>query len=186
MASTTMLPVSDYLAKTWHPDREYVDGELLERNVGQVDHARLQIVIAAFLFRLESELRISALTEVRVQVKPTRFRIPDICVVLGGVRDEPRLKSPAVRLHRNSVEGRHHVFNARADQRFPRFRRSSRVAHRSPSEVLLRLYSRRHAYDCRRRPGYRRSRNQAAARGDLRMTATVSAPELRTSPPARQ
>ncbi len=94
MASTTMLPVSDYLAKTWHPDREYVDGELLERNVGQVDHARLQIVIAAFLFRLESELRISALTEVRVQVKPTRFRIPDICVVLGGVRDEPALNRP--------------------------------------------------------------------------------------------
>ncbi len=89
-----MVPVSAYLAETWRPDREYIDGELLERNVGRVDHARLQIIIAAFLFRLESDLRISALTEVRVQVKPTRFRIPDICVVLGGVRDEAALDRP--------------------------------------------------------------------------------------------
>lgn len=89
-----MVPVSAYLAETWHPDREYVDGELLERNVGRVDHARLQAIITAFLFRLESELGISVLTEVRVQVKPTRFRIPDICVVLGGVHDEPALDHP--------------------------------------------------------------------------------------------
>ncbi len=94
MASTTLVPVSAYLAETWHPDKEYVDGKLLERNVGRVDHARLQAIITAFLFQLEPALGISVLTEVRVQVKATRFRIPDVCAVLGGVIDDAALDRP--------------------------------------------------------------------------------------------
>jgi hypothetical protein len=34
MASATQIPVSEYLDTIYHPDREYVDGELRERNVG--------------------------------------------------------------------------------------------------------------------------------------------------------
>ncbi len=49
MASTTLLSVPDYAETTWRPDREYVDGELLERNVGRVDHAHSLATIAAFL-----------------------------------------------------------------------------------------------------------------------------------------
>jgi Uma2 family endonuclease len=94
MASTTMVPVSAYLAETWHPDREYVDGELLERNVGRVDHSLLQANLTIFLGRFRAPLGAFILTELRVQVKPTRFRIPDICVVLGGVPMEAALDRP--------------------------------------------------------------------------------------------
>ncbi len=76
MASTTLLPVSSYLAETWHPDREYIDGELLERNAGRVDHARIQAIITGFLYRIEAEAGISVLTEVRVQVNPRDFESP--------------------------------------------------------------------------------------------------------------
>jgi Uma2 family endonuclease len=34
------------------------------------------------------------LQEVRVQVRPTRYRVPDVCVVLGGRPDEQILTKP--------------------------------------------------------------------------------------------
>ena len=35
-------PLSEYLATSYRPDREYVDGEVKERNVGEYDHSRPQ------------------------------------------------------------------------------------------------------------------------------------------------
>ena len=44
MATTTRLavPVSEYLHSSYSPDCDYVDGELQERNVGELDHAEVQ------------------------------------------------------------------------------------------------------------------------------------------------
>jgi hypothetical protein len=36
MAATTQIPLSEYLATSYRPDREYVDGEIRERNVGKI------------------------------------------------------------------------------------------------------------------------------------------------------
>jgi Uma2 family endonuclease len=94
MASTTLLTVADYVETTWRPDLEYVDGELLERNVGRIEHSHVQMLVAAYLFRLQQELGLSVLPEARVQVKPTRFRIPDVCVVKGVVRQGAFLDRP--------------------------------------------------------------------------------------------
>jgi hypothetical protein len=41
MAASTQFALSEYLQTTYHPDREYVDGELQERNAGKTDHARV-------------------------------------------------------------------------------------------------------------------------------------------------
>jgi hypothetical protein len=43
-----MIQVSEYLDTGYRPDCEYVDGELLERNVGEWDHGRLQDVTQPF------------------------------------------------------------------------------------------------------------------------------------------
>jgi Uma2 family endonuclease len=67
----------------YRPDREYIDGDLLERNLGETDHSRLQMLLAAHLFALERRLGITVLPEQRVQVAASRFRVPDIAVVLG-------------------------------------------------------------------------------------------------------
>jgi hypothetical protein len=32
MASSTLIPVSEYLSNTYEPDCDYIDGELQERN----------------------------------------------------------------------------------------------------------------------------------------------------------
>lgn len=86
MASTTSVPLKEYLSTHYRPDREYVDGALLERNVGERDHSRAQMVLSAYLFNRRDELGIHVYPEQRVQVKPTRFRVPDVCVIVG---DEP-------------------------------------------------------------------------------------------------
>ena len=78
-----LTPVSEYLSASYRPDREYLDGTILERNLGELDHSRLQIVLAGYLLNLEGSLGIFALTEQRVQVRPTRFRIPDKWVSLS-------------------------------------------------------------------------------------------------------
>ena len=47
MDVTTLVSVEEYL-RTSYPDadREYIDGRIVERNVGEVDHSDLQTAIA--------------------------------------------------------------------------------------------------------------------------------------------
>jgi Uma2 family endonuclease len=91
--STTFVPLSEYLDTVYRPDCEYIDGELLERNVGEWDHSRLQMLLSGYLLSREKELGILVVPEQRVQVKPTRFRVPDITVITaapkGGIIQEP-------------------------------------------------------------------------------------------------
>src|SRR4051812_33389890 len=82
MSTVTVVPVSEYLATSYRPDCEYVDGELLERNVGEWDHSRLQTLLSRYLGIREKTWGILVVVEQRVQVNPTRFRVPDISVLL--------------------------------------------------------------------------------------------------------
>jgi Uma2 family endonuclease len=81
--STTaaIVPLAEYLSSSYRPDREYVDGELVERNLGEFDHARLQMLLSRYLSNRERDWGILVLLEQRVQITPTRFRIPDITVL---------------------------------------------------------------------------------------------------------
>ena len=81
--SGTLISVDEYLATSYRPDCDYVDGHIEERNLGEFDHSRLQTAISAYFFARRKEWGITVVVEQRVQVKPTRFRIPDVCIVLG-------------------------------------------------------------------------------------------------------
>jgi Uma2 family endonuclease len=84
MASATQIPVSEYLDTIYHPDREYVDGELRERNVGKWEHARVQWLLAGWFVNHESAWDVIGSTEQRVRISPTRIRIPDLVVLRPG------------------------------------------------------------------------------------------------------
>ncbi len=84
MSISVAIPVSEYLATSYRPDCDYLDGELLERNVGEFDHSRLQGLLTRSLMNREQEWGILVVPEQRVQVKLTRFRVPDISVLMGG------------------------------------------------------------------------------------------------------
>lgn len=86
MASATLIRVAEYLNTSYQPDREYIDGELRERNAGKWDHARVQYLLAAWFSSHESQWNVVGSTEQRTRVSPTRIRIPDVVVM----RAEPQ------------------------------------------------------------------------------------------------
>lgn len=94
MATATLISVEEYLAKSYRPDRELIDGQLVERNLGEYDHSNLQSALVTW-FRVRSrEWRIRAVVEQRVQVKPNRFRIPDVSVISRDQPVEPIFRHP--------------------------------------------------------------------------------------------
>jgi len=82
MSTGTQISVAEYL-RTSFPDgdREFVDGEVLERNMGEIEHGNLQGRL--YLYLMTHYAGIWAAPETRVQVTPTRFRVPDVLVVAG-------------------------------------------------------------------------------------------------------
>lgn len=80
MSQATLVALEEYLGSSYDPDREWVDGELIERNMGETDHGGLQGLIVAWLVNRRKELGIFVFPEARTQISPTRFRIPDIAV----------------------------------------------------------------------------------------------------------
>jgi len=50
MAAATLVSLSEYLITAYRPDRDYIDGELKERNVGEQPHGDLQMILGT-IFR---------------------------------------------------------------------------------------------------------------------------------------
>ncbi|GGG94387.1 Uma2 family endonuclease [Silvibacterium dinghuense] len=92
--STAISPLEHYLHETWSPDREFVDGEIVERNLGEKDHSAWQVALIALLraFRLSAHIRVYA--ELRLQVSATRYRIPDVMLTSRSAPDEQIITHP--------------------------------------------------------------------------------------------
>jgi Uma2 family endonuclease len=106
MPARTWISVEEYLATSYRPDCDYVDGKIVERNLGRQDHGWLQLAIAAYFFYRRREWNITVVTEWRVRVKPTRFRIPDVCVVLGRTEEQVLTIPPFICIEILSPEDR--------------------------------------------------------------------------------
>ena len=93
MSASTLISPGEYLATSYDPDCDYVDGEVIERNMGESDHSGLQGVIFAMLYNQRRKAGIYVFPELRVQVSPTRYRIPDVTVTTrkgkGKILREP-------------------------------------------------------------------------------------------------
>lgn len=94
MPSRTLVSVDEYLHTSYRPDCDYVDGEIVERNLGELDHSDLQSEIVTYFRTRLRKSRVFAYIEQRVQVSPTRFRIPDVCVVAGEKPTEQIFRMP--------------------------------------------------------------------------------------------
>jgi Uma2 family endonuclease len=81
MATATHLPIEQYLATSYHPDCDYIDGEIEERNLGEREHARLQAALTIWFGARVKTWNLEVLVEQRVRVSPQRIRIPDVCLV---------------------------------------------------------------------------------------------------------
>jgi Uma2 family endonuclease len=94
MASSTAISVEEYLHTSYEPDCDYVDGELIERNVGELKHSLLQSILNGYLRMLGRSLGFRVATELRIRVGAGRYRIPDITVMLRNQPSEPTPTRP--------------------------------------------------------------------------------------------
>jgi hypothetical protein len=66
MATEIHIPLAEYLETSYRPDREYIDGEVRERNAGKWEHARVQWLLAHWFGSHEKEWGIAGSVEQRV------------------------------------------------------------------------------------------------------------------------
>jgi Uma2 family endonuclease len=81
MSTKVQMNVEEYLRTSFDgSDCEYLDGEIVDRNMGEIPHAYLQAKLSRLLWQLYSHLGIFVLTEIRVQITSERFRVADVAV----------------------------------------------------------------------------------------------------------
>lgn len=94
MATALHIPLHEYLGVSYRPDREFVDGEVRERNVGKWEHARVQWLLAAWFGTREKEWGIVGSTEQRIQVSASRVRVPDLVVLAAAAQPDVIVDPP--------------------------------------------------------------------------------------------
>jgi Uma2 family endonuclease len=94
MATNVLVPVSEYLSTSYSPDCDYVDGDVQKRNLGETDHSELQGQILELLRTQTNKTYFRTNPEVRVQVAPTRFRVPDVCLRRVSAPKEQIIRTP--------------------------------------------------------------------------------------------
>lgn len=92
--STTFVPLDHYLHETWQPDREFVDGEILERSMGEKDHAAWQAALLRVLSEWRQTANVRVFAELRLQISEARFRVPDILVIDRNSAEEQIITHP--------------------------------------------------------------------------------------------
>lgn len=84
MSPNVLMPVDEYLRATFEDgDRDYVEGALEDRHVGELPHSAVQGHILGLLGGIAGP-GLRALPEIRIQISPTRFRVADIAVWQPG------------------------------------------------------------------------------------------------------
>jgi Uma2 family endonuclease len=81
-----LTTLTEYLKTSYHPDRDFVDGEVQERNLGEFEHAAIQAFLTGWFFQHRHQWQLHVLPEMRIRVSSERVRIPDLCLVL---RNQP-------------------------------------------------------------------------------------------------
>ncbi len=88
MAASTQVSVEEYLRTTYHPDVEYIHGELRPKNSAleadpmvQWVHGRLQVLIGMWFGQHEDEWGVLVAVEVRTRIAASIYRLPDVVVV---------------------------------------------------------------------------------------------------------
>lgn len=94
MATTALISASKYLKTSYEHDAEFVDGRIEERPVGERDHGLLQRKLLLLLSTAGTEPFFLCIPELRVQTSPSRYRVPDLCVVSVDAPEEQVVTTP--------------------------------------------------------------------------------------------
>lgn len=86
--------VAEYLSSSYHPDVDYVEGELEERNVGRKSHSRTRARLLRVLAGATDQRGYHVYPELRLRVREDRYRISDLCLFLSEPAEEVPSEPP--------------------------------------------------------------------------------------------
>jgi Uma2 family endonuclease len=86
--------VREYLRASWSPDREFVDGRIEERNLGEKEHSIIQRFLTVLFALKRAEWGVEVFPELRTQTQTRRLRVPDVLVVRAGEKFERYVTQP--------------------------------------------------------------------------------------------
>jgi Uma2 family endonuclease len=108
MATRAQISPEEYLSMSFDgPDREYVNGEILERNVGEEQHSDVQWRLSGIIYELAKTQRVFGRPELRMRLGPTRFRIPDFAIFLERPTEHVPSSPPLVAVEIVSPDDRY-------------------------------------------------------------------------------
>jgi Uma2 family endonuclease len=85
MSTKTLIGVDEYLRTVFDgADCEYLDGEIVERNAGELPHARVHAELLYLLAGLKPKLGIQVIPVIRIRIREQRYRVADIAVWRAG------------------------------------------------------------------------------------------------------
>lgn len=115
MATAILIPLDQYLSTSYRPDREYIDGEVVERKVGKWEHSRIQALLTGWFCAHEQDWAIQTATEWRTRVSGTRVRIADIVLVRQGSQPDVLIDPPLLVIEVLSPDDSYSDTQKRAD-----------------------------------------------------------------------
>lgn len=116
MAAAAQITIEEYLRTPFHPDAEYVNGVIEERNGGEYDHSVVQWAILDWFRRHDKQWQTRTLQEQRTRLKTGNVRIPDVAIWARSVPIEPVFShSPLVVVEVLSPEDRQSRLHARIE-----------------------------------------------------------------------
>lgn len=105
-AVNRMVSVDEYLNSSYRPDCELIDGRLEEKPMPTRLHSYVQVLIGQWFQNHKRDWGTLAMSEARTRVREDRFRLPDVSVVLIGVKmiDAPMEEPPLIAIEIMSRE----------------------------------------------------------------------------------
>ena len=96
MSTKSAISIEEYLRTSFdNPDREYVDGEIVERPLPNRRHSRIQWRLVWLIENLAQTRPFFGHIDIRSRVSPKRVRIPDLSIYAGEEPAEDVPTTPA-------------------------------------------------------------------------------------------
>ncbi len=92
--SEELWTVREYLRTSWSPDREFVDGRIEERNLGEKEHSIIQRYLTVLFAINRAAWGVEVFPELRTQTESRRFRVPDVLVMRAGEKFDRYVTHP--------------------------------------------------------------------------------------------
>jgi len=71
--SPTLLSIEEYLRTSYHPDADFVDGEIQKRHLGERTHSFIQSFLVSLISANGGTWALEALVEQRMRIGSNRF-----------------------------------------------------------------------------------------------------------------